>query len=35
MGLARENMEWIHFAQDGDQWWAVVKVMMKPGSMKG
>jgi len=28
-------MEWNHFAHDGDQWRAVVKVVMKPASMKG
>jgi hypothetical protein len=24
-----ENVDWIHLAQDRDQWWAVVNMVMK------
>jgi hypothetical protein len=24
------GMEWIHLAQDGDRWWAVVNTVMNP-----
>lgn len=27
--LECEGVKWIHLAQDGDQWWAVMKKVMK------
>jgi len=26
---------WLHLAQKRDQWWAVLKTIMNPGSIKG
>jgi hypothetical protein len=27
--IGREDVYWIHLAQDRDQWWAVVNMVMK------
>jgi hypothetical protein len=29
LGKQREGVDWIHLAQDRDQWWALVKSVMK------
>jgi hypothetical protein len=35
MEISWKIMDWIHLAQDRDQWWALVNTVMNVGSIKG